>query len=364
MNRRSPITLSATAAMIGAALLMLAPLARAAEAAATGHDFALKVEPGIAFPLSDPQSQLFGVGGGVTLKALWSLNQYLDVGPSATFVALPAEASEGDSGTAWAFGGGLQLKRPHTPPGNDTLHAMSPWVDADALYVRTGELDRAGFAVAAGLSFPIGASRAFWIGPFARYFQIVQPERAGFDNRDAKILTVGVSVEMGRGVAARAVCPDRDKDGACDDVDRCPDVAGPTDNYGCPPYKRLVVKPDKLELKEKVFFEWDQAVIQEVSYPLLDDVVQALKDNRSFRVQVEGHTSSEGTYDYNQALSEKRAEAVLDYLVAHGIGKERLVSKGFSSSVPVASNVTEAGREQNRRVEFIVHFIILNDGSK
>jgi outer membrane protein OmpA-like peptidoglycan-associated protein len=50
--------------------------------------------------------------------------------------------------------------------------------------------------------------------------------------------------------------------------------------------------------------------------------------------------------------------------VARGVAKERLISKGFSSSVPVASNVTEAGREQNRRVEFIVHFIIVNDGSK
>ncbi len=83
-----------------------------------------------------------------------------------------------------------------------------------------------------------------------------------------------------------------------------------------------------------------------------------------FRVQIEGHASSEGGDDHNQTLSEKRAEAVLDYLVAHGIAKERLVSKGFSSSVPVATNLTEAGREQNRRVEFVVHFIILNDGSK
>jgi outer membrane protein OmpA-like peptidoglycan-associated protein len=55
---------------------------------------------------------------------------------------------------------------------------------------------------------------------------------------------------------------------------------------------------------------------------------------------------------------------VLDYLAAHGIAKDRLVSKGFGSSVPLDTNETIAGRENNRRVEFVVHFIILNDGSK
>jgi OOP family OmpA-OmpF porin len=134
------------------------------------------------------------------------------------------------------------------------------------------------------------------------------------------------------------------------------------ENSGCPAYKRIVVTPDKLELKEKLYFAWDQAVLQDISFPVLDEVVQALKDNIGFRVQVEGHTSSEGADDHNQTLSEKRADAVLDYLVAHGIAKERLVSKGFSSSVPADTNATVAGRENNRRVEFVVHFLILNAG--
>jgi outer membrane protein OmpA-like peptidoglycan-associated protein len=208
-----------------------------------------------------------------------------------------------------------------------------------------------------------------------RYFQIIQPVRAGYDNRDAKILVIGLSVDVGPGERRRPVaapvaapapvpCSDRDGDGVCDAVDRCPDVAGPADNFGCPVYEKLVVQPDKLELKEKLYFDWDKATLQAVSYPLLDEVVLALKQNVTFKVQIEGHASSEGAYDYNQELSEKRAETVLAYLVAHGIATERLVSKGFSSSVPVATNTTEAGREANRRVEFVVHFIILNDGSK
>jgi outer membrane protein OmpA-like peptidoglycan-associated protein len=208
----------------------------------------------------------------------------------------------------------------------------------------------------------------------------MQRDHVGFDNTDAKILSLGVSLEVATSVERRAplpvssevrtvekavfLCPDRDHDGIPDSVDHCPDVSGPMDNWGCPPYKKIIVKKDKLELKEKLYFAWDQAVLQEVSFPVLDEVVQALKDNKGFRVQVEGHASSEGGDDHNQTLSEQRAAAVLNYLATNGIDKDRLVSKGFGSSVPLDTNETIAGRENNRRVEFVVYFTILNDGTK
>jgi outer membrane protein OmpA-like peptidoglycan-associated protein len=374
------------AAVTGAVVLVLAPFARAdADSPGPGRplpaqagDFAFKIEPGLAIPLSRPQSQLFEIGGGETIKALWNVTRYLDLGPSATFLALPNDNKLNAAGTAWAFGGSVRLKRPHDAADDDRFYALSPWVDVDALYVRTGDLDRAGFAAAAGLSAPIGSARAVWIGPFVRFFQTMQSDRVGFDNRDARILSLGVSLELGAGLRREAVavaegppvtkeifsCPDRDKDGIPDNVDHCPDVAGPMDNWGCPPYKKIVIRRDKIELKEKIQFAWDQAILQDVSFPLLDEVAQALKDNKGFRVQVEGHASSEGLDDHNQTLSEKRAAAVLDYLAAHGIAKDRLVSKGFSSSVPIDTNATTAGREANRRVEFVVNFIILDDGSK
>ncbi len=383
MTQRFSVALLAITAALSPALLV-APFADASEGATSDDnpmpakpgEFALKVEPGVAIPLTTPQSQLFKVGGGESIKALWSLNRYLDVGPSATLVSLPDRTPGTEAGTAWTFGGSLRVKRPHDVPDNDAFLGISPWADVDALYVRTGSLDRPGFAAAAGASLPIGRARVFWVGPFVRYLQIIQPDRAGFDNHDAKILSLGISLEVGLGVQRKVVavaerstvytetffCPDRDKDGIPDNVDHCPDVAGPMENSGCPSYKMLVVTPDKLELKEKLYFAWDQAVLQDVSFPVLDEVVQALKDNKGFRVQVEGHTSSEGADDHNQTLSEKRADAVLDYLVAHGIAKDRLVSKGFSSSVPADTNATLAGRENNRRVEFVVHFVILNTG--
>jgi outer membrane protein OmpA-like peptidoglycan-associated protein len=386
----SPRTIFATA-LTSAALVLAVSLARAAESdapsgrllAAEAGDFTLKIEPGLAFPLTDPQGQIFKMGGGQTLKALWSLTPYLDIGPSATFLALPSKAGLDEAGTAWAFGGSIRFKRPHHLSEGDALRAISPWADGDALYVRTGGLDRAAVAVAAGLAVPLGSARIFWIGPFVRYLQILQPNRAGYDNHDAKILSVGVSLEVGTGVRREpslltpapeakpvvvdrevVVCPDRDRDDVSDLVDRCPDVAGPVDNWGCPAYEKVVVKKDKIELKEKLYFAWNQAVLQDASFPVLDEVVKVLNDNKGLRVQVEGHTSSEGADDRNQTLSENRAEAVLAYLAAHGIDKARLTPKGFSSSIPIDTNATVAGRENNRRVEFVVQFTILNDGSK
>ncbi|MBN2195187.1 MAG: OmpA family protein [Polyangiaceae bacterium] len=382
--------LSTTVTLAGLTVLLSASAARGEELTTDGPErvparagtFTVKVEPGLAFPLTRPQSRLFDMGGSQTVKALWTLKPYLDLGPSVTVLALPAEAASREAGAAWTFGGGVRFKRPHHAPDRDAFYAISPWADADLLYVRTGELDRPGFAAAVGLSVPVGAARAVWIGPFLRYFQILQGTRSGYDDRDAKLLSLGLSLEVGSAVERERhtvvtdpvetrrvhpdpiLCPDRDQDGISDHIDRCPDVAGPIENWGCRSYEKVVVRPDKLELKERLYFAWDQTTLLEDSFPVLDDVVRALNDNRGFRVKVEGHASSEGTDSHNQTLSEQRAEAVLDYLVAHGVAKDRLVSKGFSSSVPADTNETAAGRENNRRVEFVVNFIIIDEGSK
>ncbi len=386
-NRPAP---PAIAGLAGIALLLCTSATGAQEVSASGSllpaepgDFSLKVEPGLAIPLTRPQSQLFGLGGGQTVKALWALSPYFDLGPSATFITLPAEdAVSVEAGTAWTFGAGVRLKRPHHVEG-DALSAVSPWLDVDALYVRTGDLNRPGFAAAVGVAVPVDEDRSFWVGPFARYLHILQGSPDGFDNHDAKMLSFGVSLDWNPGIEREpepervasadapatiekemVPCPDGDGDGILDRIDRCPEVAGTADNGGCPAYQKIVVGKNKLELKERLYFAWNRATLEDVSYPVLDEVVLALKENKNFRVQVEGHTSSEGGEEHNQTLSEQRAATVLDYLVAQGVEKERLVSKGFSSSVPTDTNATAAGRDNNRRVEFVVDFIILDGGAK
>lgn len=344
----------------------------------SGLHLSLKIEPGVAAALSEPQSGMTEAGFRQAVKVLFSVSRFVAVGPSAAFTTLPAVAG-GDSGTSWGFGATGRIERPRDTTGQ-RFSAASPWIDADLHYVRTGPLNRPGFDAAVGVAVPLDVDRKYWFGPFARYSQILQGDRDGYDNRDAKILSIGLSLEVGAGLWHRRLAPvvaqeevstptavaavadppaDRDRDTVVDSADNCPDVAGPVTNAGCPVYAKVIVKPDKLELKEKIAFKWDSANLEDASLPLLDEVAQALKDNVGFKVQVEGHASSDGNYDHNQTLSERRAQAVLDYLTAHGVAASRVVSKGFGSDEPNSTNTTAAGRESNRRVEFIVSFIIV-----
>jgi outer membrane protein OmpA-like peptidoglycan-associated protein len=356
-------------------------------------DLDLKIEPGAAISLSNPQSQRFELGGAATFKGLIGAEgSWINGSVGLTFLGLPAQGGFQSSsmGTAWAPSLGLRIELPRESNGmrmmrpheHETLGGAKPWVDGEVMYVRTGGLDRAGFATAVGVAFPVGDSRAFQIGPFIRYMQIFQGSRPGYDTRDASTLIFGISLETGTRIdphtdpveqqAPVAVAmqppppaprPDRDGDGVPDDVDACPDMVGPASNNGCPVYAKVIVKPDMLELKEKIQFAWNTGKIEPISYPALDEVAKALNDNKGFRVSIEGHASSEGTDDHNQNLSNDRAEAVLEYIAHKGVARDRLTFAGFSSSRPIQSNTTESGREANRRVDFVVHFIILKEGS-
>jgi Outer membrane protein and related peptidoglycan-associated (lipo)proteins len=151
--------------------------------------------------------------------------------------------------------------------------------------------------------------------------------------------------------------PDRDGDGVPDNIDKCPDVKGLPEYDGCPTKDavKVNVRRDSLELREKVNFETNKAVIMPGSFALLDQVAATLVQHPEIlKLRVEGHTDSVGTRPYNLALSHRRAQSVVEYLVNKGIDQTRLVSQGFGMEKPIASNNTEEGRSQNRRVEMII----------
>jgi len=100
-----------------------------------------------------------------------------------------------------------------------------------------------------------------------------------------------------------------------------------------------------------VNFDFDQATIRPDASAILDEAVEILREQPNLDVSVDGHTDAIGSEAYNQRLSERRAQAVVDYLVRHGIERSRLEPRGFGKSQPVASNATDEGRAQNRRVE-------------
>lgn len=98
-------------------------------------------------------------------------------------------------------------------------------------------------------------------------------------------------------------------------------------------------------------FDTGKATIQPGSESVLNEIVKLLQNDASLKLRVEGHTDNVGAAAANQALSEKRAQAVVAWLTGHGVAASRLVAKGFGATKPVADNGTDEGKAKNRRVE-------------
>jgi OOP family OmpA-OmpF porin len=103
-----------------------------------------------------------------------------------------------------------------------------------------------------------------------------------------------------------------------------------------------------------VNFDFDRAEIRPDAAVILDEAASILNENPGVRVEVAGHTDATGTDEYNQGLSERRAQSVVDYLAGKGVSAGRLDAAGYGESKPVADNGTRDGRAQNRRVELNV----------
>ncbi|MFO7181278.1 MAG: OmpA family protein [Pseudomonadota bacterium] len=122
-----------------------------------------------------------------------------------------------------------------------------------------------------------------------------------------------------------------------------------------PPPARVEVRDNKIEIKEKIQFEYNKATILPESYSLLDEIADTIQKNPHIKkISIEGHASSEGSAQHNLKLSDERAKSVMKYLVDKGVDAARLTAKGFGIERPIADNATEEGREKNRRVEFVI----------
>lgn len=112
------------------------------------------------------------------------------------------------------------------------------------------------------------------------------------------------------------------------------------------------VKVGSKVVLKNIYFETGKAVLTKESGVELDKVVKFLLENTDLKIEISGHTDNVGAAAYNTKLSANRAQAVVDYFVAHGIAREQLVAKGYGPTQPISPNTTAAGRKLNRRVEF------------
>ncbi|PZD70737.1 OmpA family protein [Acaryochloris thomasi RCC1774] len=123
---------------------------------------------------------------------------------------------------------------------------------------------------------------------------------------------------------------------------------------------RVTAQEITVPLPADVLFDFDKAELRSDALPTLQRLADLIRESGDGAIQIEGHTDSKGEEAYNQPLSERRAQAVADWLTSQGIGSDRLRSSGLGESKPVAENTNAdgsdnpEGRQQNRRVEVII----------
>jgi OOP family OmpA-OmpF porin len=243
---------------------------------------------------------------------------------------------------------------------------------ADVRGVYHNDADSFSPMATAGISFLIGGGRAVPAAPSDADGDGVPDDRDACPNTPA-----------GTTVDARG-CPeerDSDGDGVTDDDDRCPGTPSgvAVDSDGCPRDSDGDGVPDheddcpgtaagarvddrgcEVQLERPVSFNltvefgFDSDEITGVAFQEMLELLRFLREYPSAEAVIEGHSDSIGADAYNQALSERRARSVLEALVNSGIDRERLSARGYGETRPVASNDTEEGRAQNRRVTVVV----------
>ena len=136
-------------------------------------------------------------------------------------------------------------------------------------------------------------------------------------------------------------CPlDDDNDGIPNEDDRCPNDFGIKEFDGCPK-----------EINHTILFKLDSNELSKDAISLLDILLSNELKSKSYKIDIYGHASNEGTLEYNQTLSEKRANTVSEYLIKKGINKSEIHSIGFGETKPIVINSNEINRSKNRRVE-------------
>ncbi|MCC6808196.1 MAG: OmpA family protein [Deltaproteobacteria bacterium] len=170
-----------------------------------------------------------------------------------------------------------------------------------------------------------------------------------FDKEDACPLVIGLATNRG------CPPPDQDNDGIPDSEDQCQVEAGTPERKGCPEKPIVQEERERLVIRERAKFELDSAKIDADYLHALDAVAAFVMQHPDIElIGVHGHSDNQARPAYNMDISQKRAAAVVDYLVSKGVQRERLQAKGFGDTKPIAPHGSARGRAENRRVEFVI----------
>jgi outer membrane protein OmpA-like peptidoglycan-associated protein len=243
--------------------------------------------------------------------------------------------------------------------GTDAPGADFPFELLGGLEYRTGGLGLYGGA-AFGLTDGIGAPDFRIVGG-VRYRRSA-PERQGFRDSDGDGV---LDKDDGAPDEPEDVDgyrdddgvpePDNDGDGILDADDECPELTGEADRHGCPARTYVKIEKGEIFIIGKVQFRTGSNEVDKNSEALLDQIAQALDANPQVKkLRIEGHTDNVGSPAINQKLSEERAASVKKELTKRGVSGDRLDTRGYGETKPIAPNASPGGRQKNRRVEFVI----------
>ncbi|GAB6141633.1 OmpA family protein [Methylosoma difficile] len=350
MLKRSLLTV-ATLTSVG-----LLPLAHAADQPVDNRWY---ISPFGTFIKTDNDRQADdGWGGGLGVGKM--INRYLNLEVRGFYNSLDGDNSA-TSDREWTLAGGtLDLQYYFS------RQKLAPYavVAVGGMDTRLNKINSIGFLAEGGLGLTYEVSNNFLLRSDVRYRYNNNEDhvQSGTTEFDDMVVNVGFVIPFGAKptyvaqtetpvaaapVAAAPDCStlDDDNDGVNNCVDQCPvtPANSTVDRSGCP--VKLILKGEH--------FNFDSAELTLNAKELLDGVAQSLANYpQKNDIEVQGHTSSEGSNAYNMKLSQRRAASVVEYLKAKGV-ENRLTATGFGEDHPIADNDTEAGKSENRRVELI-----------
>ena len=302
------------------------------------------------------------------------LNGFYEFNPSADYTPyivaglgyqdVDEEIRDFDSGTVAQLGVGWKAKI------TEYLNFL-----LEGKYIRDFENSANEFAISAGLSIPFGYEKkeAPKAAPAPVKEMPKDSDNDGVPDIDDKCPNTPVGVAVG----PDGCPPDSDGDGVYDYMDKCPNTPSgvkvdkdgcclDSDHDGVPDYKdKCPNTPEGFQVDKNgcpiifnfmINFDFDSAKIKPEFMKKIKEFADFLKKNKKYKAEIQGHTDSKGSDEYNLKLSLKRAKAVYEELIKLGISKDRLTYKGYGETMPIADNSTKEGRAKNRRVEAHLYY--------